>query len=141
MDQTSLFLMELHSSLCRCGQSNRKSYCDGTHRRIGYKAKAEEVKAPEVEDQEHRKERKKMNSDFNDELKILTTLKKWGVLSEKGISNLSKLSHRRCNLTLDRLEQDRLVKQVKSREFAKAYRITGSGLDHLDNVEKRSVMR
>ena len=82
-----------------------------------------------------------MNSDFNDELKILTTLKKWGVLSEKGISDLSKLSYRKCNLTLDRLGQDRLVKQVKSRESAKAYRITGSGLDHLDNVEKRSVMR
>ncbi|MHB1868507.1 MAG: hypothetical protein ACYCPP_06120 [Nitrososphaerales archaeon] len=78
-----------------------------------------------------------MNFDFNDELKILTTLKKWGVLSVKGISDISKLSHRRCSLTLDRLEQDHLVKQVASRESTKTYRITGSGLDHLDNVEKR----
>jgi RIO-like serine/threonine protein kinase len=78
-----------------------------------------------------------MNSDFNDELKILTTLKKWGVLSEKRISDLSKLSHRRCILSLDRLEQDRLVKLVENKESAKTYRITGSGLDHVDNVGKR----
>ena len=80
-----------------------------------------------------------MNFDSSDELKILTTLKKWGVLTEKGISDRSKLSHRRCNLTLGRLEQDNMVKQVKSRESGKAYRITGSGLDHLDNVERKSL--
>lgn len=77
-----------------------------------------------------------MSFGFNDELRILTTLKKWGVLSEKGISDISKMSHRRCSTTLERLEQSRLVKKVDSGS-AKTYRITGSGLDHLDNVEKK----
>ena len=81
-----------------------------------------------------------MNFEFNDELRILTTLKKWGVLSEKGISDLSKLSHRRCSTTLGRLEQDRLVKLVASGASAKTYRITGSGLDHLDKIAQRERM-
>jgi RIO-like serine/threonine protein kinase len=80
-----------------------------------------------------------MNFEFKDELRILTTLKKWGVLSEKGISDLSKMSHRRCSTTLGRLEQDRLVKLVASGS-AKTYRITGSGLDHLDKIAQRERM-
>ncbi|MEZ0249206.1 MAG: CDGSH iron-sulfur domain-containing protein [Thermoproteus sp.] len=24
--------------LCRCGSSSKKPYCDGTHRRVGFKA-------------------------------------------------------------------------------------------------------
>src|SRR5487761_760699 len=80
--------------------------------------------------------RRKVNFDFNDELRILTTLKKWGILSEKQVSELSKLSHRRSSLSLNRLEQDRLVKAVETRKSAKTYRITGSGLDHLDKIKQ-----
>ncbi|MGI0090703.1 MAG: hypothetical protein ACREBS_03250 [Nitrososphaerales archaeon] len=78
-----------------------------------------------------------MISDFNDELKILTALKKWGILSEKQISEYSKLSHRRSRLTLDRLEQDRLVRKVENSKSLKTYRVTGPGMDHLDKVKQR----
>ncbi len=78
-----------------------------------------------------------MFSDFNDELRILNTLKQWDVLSEKRISELSRLSHRRCSQTLDKLKQDRLVREVENRQSAKEYRITGSGMDRLDRVRRR----
>ncbi|MGI0080960.1 MAG: hypothetical protein ACRECH_15225 [Nitrososphaerales archaeon] len=79
-----------------------------------------------------------MISDFNDELRILTSLKKWGILSEKQISEYSKLSHRRSRLTLNRLEHDRLVRMVENSKSLKTYRITGSGMDHLDQVKQRN---
>jgi DNA-binding PadR family transcriptional regulator len=77
-----------------------------------------------------------MFSNFGDSVRVLTTLKKWGILSEKQVSELSKLSHRRSIQTLRRLEQDRLVKVVESRRSEKTYRITGSGLDHLDKMKQ-----
>jgi DNA-binding PadR family transcriptional regulator len=79
-----------------------------------------------------------MNSDFNGELLILATLKKWGILSEKQISDYSTLSHRRISSALRRLEQDRLVKMVESGRSIRTYRITGSGMDHLDRVKQRN---
>jgi RIO-like serine/threonine protein kinase len=77
-----------------------------------------------------------MISDLNDELKILGTLRKWGILSEKQISEYSGLSHRRTNLTVRRLEQDRLVRMVSNNKSLKTYRITGPGMDHLDKVKQ-----
>ena len=42
----------------------------------------------------------------SDHVRILVTLKTWGILSEKRISDLSKMSHRRCSVNLERLAQD-----------------------------------
>ena len=35
------------AALCRCGGSGKKPYCDGTHRKIEFKAAAEEIKVVE----------------------------------------------------------------------------------------------
>jgi CDGSH-type Zn-finger protein len=32
------------TALCRCGQSENKPYCDGTHRKVNFRAPAAEVK-------------------------------------------------------------------------------------------------
>ncbi|MEM5828376.1 MAG: CDGSH iron-sulfur domain-containing protein [Candidatus Aenigmatarchaeota archaeon] len=35
---------KVEMALCRCGQSNNKPYCDGTHRKVNFKAKKEVIK-------------------------------------------------------------------------------------------------
>jgi CDGSH-type Zn-finger protein len=31
------------AAMCRCGATNTKPYCDGTHAKIGFKAEAKEI--------------------------------------------------------------------------------------------------
>ena len=73
----------------------------------------------------------------SDHVRILVTLKTWGILTEKRISEISKMSHRRCSVNLERLAQDRMVKLVENSKSSRTYRITGSGLNYLDKMRQK----
>ncbi|HZW56942.1 MAG TPA: hypothetical protein VFF30_11695 [Nitrososphaerales archaeon] len=79
-----------------------------------------------------------MRKESNDSLQVLNTLKKWGVLSQKRIAELSEMSIAKTVRALSILEQSRQVKLVESHAPERSYRITGSGMDRLDIMRRKN---